>query len=87
MSQFSIMRFGSAGEMAGENMPPPPERPTGSHELGLDSGLAGVCAEPVAASSPSSPSTLTERRRILKNAGHFMVGFCFQRLDKARRKL
>src|SRR5579872_213028 len=31
MSQFSIMRLGSAGEIAGVNIAPPPERPTGSH--------------------------------------------------------
>ena len=29
MSQFSIIKFGSAGEMAGVNMAPPPEMPMG----------------------------------------------------------
>ena len=34
MSQLSIIRSGSAGEIAGENMPPPPDRPTGSQARG-----------------------------------------------------
>jgi hypothetical protein len=29
MSQFNIIRSGSAGEIAGENMPPPPDSPMG----------------------------------------------------------
>jgi hypothetical protein len=31
MSQLTIMRFGSAGLMAGENIAPPPDSPIGSH--------------------------------------------------------
>ena len=30
ISQLSIIRFRSTGEIAGENMPPPPDRPIGS---------------------------------------------------------
>jgi len=30
MSQLSIIKFGAAGEIAGLNMPPPPDKPTGS---------------------------------------------------------
>jgi len=36
MSQLIIMRFESAGEMAGVNMAPPPESPTGTHSAGAD---------------------------------------------------
>jgi hypothetical protein len=35
MSQLSIIRFGSAPEIEGENMPPPPDRPTGSQGICL----------------------------------------------------
>jgi hypothetical protein len=31
MSQLIIIKFGSIGEIAGENMPPPPDNPMGSH--------------------------------------------------------
>ncbi len=33
MSQLSIIRLGSAGEIAGENIPPPPDNPTGSQGI------------------------------------------------------
>jgi hypothetical protein len=34
MSQFSIIRFGSACEIAGLNIPPPPDKPAGSQRIG-----------------------------------------------------
>ncbi len=33
ISQLSIIKLGSAGEIAGENMPPPPDRPMGSQGI------------------------------------------------------
>src|SRR4051812_6658149 len=35
ISQLSIIRFGSIGEMAGANIAPPPESPIGSQEIEL----------------------------------------------------
>jgi len=54
MSQFNIIKFGSAGEMAGVNMPPPPEMPMGCQ--------AGVWAGELAGRSPMSVPSHSERR-------------------------
>src|SRR5712671_2796537 len=58
MSQLSIIRFGSAGEIAGENMAPPPEMPMGC-QRGAWAGESG-------GTNPPSRQSANERR--LKNA-------------------
>ena len=54
MSQFSIIRFGSAGEIAGVNMPPPPEMPMGCQAGAWAGELAG--RSPMSRQSPSRNS-------------------------------
>src|SRR5258706_14017506 len=58
MSQLSIIRFGSAGEIAGENMAPPPEMPMGCQR--------GAWAGELAGTKPPSRQSPNERR--FKNA-------------------
>ena len=53
MSQFSIIRFGSAGEIAGVNMPPPPEMPMGCQ--------GGAWAGELGGTSPLSRQSPNER--------------------------
>jgi hypothetical protein len=53
MSQFNIIKFGSAGEIAGVNMAPPPEMPMGCQ--------AGACAGELAGNSPLSRQIQKER--------------------------
>ena len=51
MSQLSIIKFGFAGEIAGANMPPPPEIPMGCQRVAWAGELAGT--SPVSKQSPS----------------------------------
>ncbi len=54
MSQLSIIRFGSAGEIAGVNMPPPPDRPVASQ--GIASAAPAVRLETSALTAKGPPS-------------------------------
>jgi hypothetical protein len=51
MSQFSIIKFGSAGEIAGVNMPPPLEMPMGCQRGAWAGELAGTI--PLSRQSPN----------------------------------
>ena len=54
MSQFSIIKFGFAGEIAGANVPPPPEMPMGCQR--------GAWASELTETSPLSRPSSSERR-------------------------
>ena len=58
MSQLSIIRFGSAGEIAGVNMPPPPDRPVASQEI--------ASAAPTVRLEASAPTARVHRAARVK---------------------
>src|SRR3954471_3205005 len=68
MSQFTIIRFGSAGEIAGENIAPPPESPTGSHLIGFGEFCASTDTTRFNATINNTTrqfiSSIDERRRM-----------------------
>lgn len=61
MSQLSIMRSGSAGDTAGVNMPPPPDKPTGAQET--------ASGEPAPAAAQKRPAITGDNRVVKKGAG------------------
>jgi hypothetical protein len=62
ISQLSIIRFGSAGEIAGVNIPPPPDKPTGSQLWISDLGFrSGDSQRPQLTHNNSSNTTISPR--------------------------
>src|ERR1041384_5040005 len=69
MSQFTIMRFGSAGEIAGANIAPPPERPTGIHSLDSTRGVNSAAS----AATTTNNFIVQSTRRSTRTLNRFQI--------------
>ena len=93
MSQFSIIKFGFAGEIAGANMPPPPEMPMGCQRVAWATELAGM--SPLIRQSPKEKPFKREQQgrdavckaRLSKEC-RFMgfVWLCAREANQSRRR-
>jgi hypothetical protein len=74
MSQLSIIRLLSTGDIAGENIPPPPDRPTGSQGICLAkvSERAAFNSPHIKMTSSSDSTKHLKNKYILR---YFMVQF------------